>query len=68
MKKVAFMFVAIAAMSFASCGNKTATGEAVDSVIEDVDSLVEEVVDSTLEVVDSATAEVVEAAEEVVAE
>ena len=52
MKKVAFMFVAIAAMSFASCGNKTATAEAIDSLEAEVDSFVE-VVDSTLEVVDS---------------
>ena len=31
MKKLVFMFVAIAAISFASCGNKTAQAEAVDS-------------------------------------
>ena len=28
MKKLVFMFVAIAAISFASCGNKTAQAEA----------------------------------------
>ena len=29
--KLVFMFVAVAAISFASCGNKTAQAEAVDS-------------------------------------
>ena len=46
MKKLVFMFVAVAAISFASCGNKTAQAEAVDS-----DSIA--VVDSA-EVVDTA--------------
>ena len=32
MKKLVFMFVALAAISFASCGNKTANTEAADSV------------------------------------
>ena len=31
MKKLVFMFVAVSAISFASCGNKTAQAEAVDS-------------------------------------
>ena len=31
MKKLVFMFVAVAAISFASCGNKTAQADAVDS-------------------------------------
>ena len=31
MKKLVFMFVAVAAISFASCGNKTQQAEAVDS-------------------------------------
>jgi uncharacterized protein YfaQ (DUF2300 family) len=31
MKKLVLMFVAVAAISFASCGNKTAQAEAVDS-------------------------------------
>ena len=31
MKKLAFVFAAIVAVSFASCGNKTAQAEAVDS-------------------------------------
>ncbi len=32
MKKLVLMFVAIAAISFASCGNKAQQAEAVDSV------------------------------------
>jgi len=31
MKKLAFVFAAVVAVSFASCGNKTAQAEAVDS-------------------------------------
>ena len=61
MKKLAFMFVAVAAISFASCGNGTQQAEAVDTVA--VDTV--EVVDTT--VVDSAAA-VVEEAVEAVAE
>ena len=49
MKKLVFMFVAVAAISFASCGNKTAQPEAVDT-----DTIV--TVDSA-EVVDSAAAD-----------
>ena len=61
MKKVAFMFVAVLAISFASCGGQTkACGEACDSACADSNAVVE-VVDSALEVVDSAAAEVVEA-------
>jgi hypothetical protein len=47
MKKLVFMFVAVAAISFASCGNKTAQSDAaVDSdSIAVVDSA--EVVDTT---------------------
>ena len=47
MKKLVFMFVAVAAISFASCGNKTAQAETVDS-----DSIA--VVDSADTVADSA--------------
>ena len=47
MKKLVFMFVAVAAISFASCGNKTQQAEAVDS-----DSIA--VVDSADSVADSA--------------
>ena len=35
MKKLAFMFVAVAAISFASCGNKAQEAEAVDTVAVD---------------------------------
>jgi len=31
MKKLVFMFVAVAAISFASCGNKTQQAEAADT-------------------------------------
>ena len=33
MKKLVLMFVAVAAISFASCGNNTKAGENVDSVV-----------------------------------
>ena len=39
MKKLVFMFVAVAAISFASCGNKTAQAEAVDSDSVSVDTV-----------------------------
>lgn len=35
MKKIAFMFVAVAAIAFASCGNKTNEAEATDSTAVD---------------------------------
>lgn len=35
MKKLVLMFVAIAAISFASCGNKTTQADAVDSTAND---------------------------------
>ena len=42
MKKLVFMFVAVAAISFASCGNKTNQGAPVDSdsvaVVDTVDT------------------------------
>ena len=44
MKKLAFMFVAVAAISFASCGNGTKQAEAVEDTTA-VDT-VEEVVDT----------------------
>ena len=45
MKKLVFMFVAVAAISFASCGNKAQAPveEAVDSIAEVVDSIVDSV-------------------------
>ena len=42
MKKLVFMFVALAAISFASCGNKENAGAANDS-----DSVAAQTVDST---------------------
>ena len=58
MKKLAFMFVAVAAISFASCGNKTQATEEVDTVAVD-----------TVETVDTAAVDTVVAeAAEVVAE
>jgi hypothetical protein len=70
MKKVAFMFVAAMAISFAACTGQTkTTEEACDSAACCADTaVVEEVVDSVLEVVDSAAAAVEEVAAEVVAE
>ena len=53
MKKLVFMFVAIAAISFASCGNKTAqTAATADSDTAQVDTTV---ADTT--VADSAAAD-----------
>jgi uncharacterized protein YfaQ (DUF2300 family) len=53
MKKLVFMFVAVAAISFASCGNKTAQVEAVDTdTVVTVDSA--EVADSAAAPADSA--------------
>lgn len=54
MKKLVFMFVAVAAISFASCGNKTAQAEAVDS--------------DSIAVVDSAEADSVVAVDSVAAD
>lgn len=45
MKKLVFMFAAVVAMSFASCGGNTPAAEEVDTTA--VDSVVEEVVDTT---------------------
>ncbi|MCR5819496.1 MAG: hypothetical protein K6F94_00895 [Bacteroidaceae bacterium] len=46
MKKVAFMFVAVLAMTFASCGNQTANNaEGCDTLCEDTTAQ-EEVVDT----------------------
>ena len=47
MKKLVLMFVAVAAISFASCGNKTQQAEAVDSdsiaVVDSADSVADSV-------------------------
>jgi len=67
MKKLVLMFVAVAAISFASCGNQAQqapTEAPVDSVpAETVDSTVAEIADSAAAEVDSAAAEVVETVE-----
>ncbi|MBR6989681.1 MAG: hypothetical protein IKH95_07640 [Bacteroidaceae bacterium] len=63
MKKLVFMFVAMAAMSFASCGGN-AQGEAVEAAVDSVAEAVEEVVAP----VDSAVAETAEVVDSVVAE
>ena len=57
MKKVAFMFVAAMALSFAACGGQTKASEECDSTACD-SVVVEEVVDTV--VVDSVVAEVAE--------
>jgi len=65
MKKLVFLFVAFAAISFASCGNKTAKGAATDSdSVATVDSAADSATvdsaatDSAAAPVDSATAPV----------
>jgi len=63
MKKVAFMFVAAMALSFAACGGQTKNADQQCDSTECCDSaaaVVEEVVDSVEEVVDSVAAEVTE--------
>ena len=47
MKKVAFMFVAALAISFASCGGQTKAADEADSTACD-SAVVEEVVDSAV--------------------
>lgn len=60
MKKLVFMFVAFAAISFASCGNKAENAaEVADSTAVDTTAVVDTTVDST--VVDSAAADTVAA-------
>ena len=60
MKKLVFAFAAVVAVSFASCGNKTAQGAAVDS---DSVAVVDSAVADTL-VADSAAADSTAAAAE----
>lgn len=60
MKKLVFMFVAVAAISFASCGNKTNQVAPVDSdTVAIIDSAVVDsaVADSAAAPVDSTVAE-----------
>ena len=57
MKKLVFMFVAVAAISFASCGNKAQQAPVdTDSIAEVSDSMVNDSLsnDSIVEVADSA--------------
>jgi hypothetical protein len=61
MKKLVFLFVAFAAVSFASCGNKAAQSE---ETVDSVEVAVEEVVES----VDTVAADSVVADSAVVAE
>ena len=56
MKKLVFMFVAVAAISFASCGNKAqAPVQDTDSIAEVVDSVVDSLSVADSANVDSAT-------------
>lgn len=55
MKKLVFMFVAIAAISFASCGNKTAQAPAEDTTA--VDTTVVDTVAADTAAADTAAAE-----------
>ena len=65
MKKVAFMFVAAMAMSFAACtGNQKANTEGTDSL----DATIDEVVETVVEDVDSTAQEVGDSLTEVAAE
>lgn len=65
MKKLVFMFAAIVAVSFSSCGNKAQAP--VEEAVEEATEVVEEVADSAEAVVDS-VAEAVEAVAEEVAQ
>ena len=55
MKKLVFMFVAIAAISFASCGNKTAQAPAEDTTA--VDTALVDTAAADTAAVDTAAAE-----------
>ena len=61
MKKLAFLFTAIVAVSFASCGNKAAQ-QAEEAEAVEVEAVEEEAVD-TISAGDSIAVEVVEAPE-----
>ena len=70
MKKIAFMFVAVAAMAFAACTeNKPAeaatdaAAEAVEEVVDSAAAAVEEVADSAAAAVDAAADATPEAAQ-----
>ena len=54
MKKLVFMFVAVAAISFASCGNKAQQAPVdTDSIAEVVDSIVDNLATDTVAAADS---------------
>ena len=57
MKKLVFMFVAVAAISFASCGNKTEQAAPVDSDTVAVDTVVADSVVADSAATDSVVAE-----------
>ena len=57
MKKLVLMFVAVAAISFASCGNKTEQGAAIDTDTVAMDSAVADTVVADTVAADSAAAE-----------
>jgi len=57
MKKLAFMFVAVAAISFASCGNGTQKAEAEDTVAVDTVEVVDTVAACDTVAVDTVVAE-----------
>ena len=57
MKKLAFVFAAVVAVSFASCGNKTEQGACCDSDSVAVDSVVADSVVADSTVADSVVAE-----------
>ncbi|MCR5312911.1 MAG: hypothetical protein K6E54_04570 [Bacteroidaceae bacterium] len=60
MKKLVFMFAAVVAMSFASCGNNTKASEAVDSdtVVAEPDTVCDSLAnDTTAAAVDTVVAE-----------
>ena len=68
MKKLVFMFVAMAAISFAACTETKAPETPVEEPVEAVVDSAAEVVDSAAEVVDSAAEAVVDSAAAAVAE
>lgn len=57
MKKLAFVFAAVVAVSFASCGNKTEQGACCDSDSVVVDSVVADSVVADSTVADSTVAD-----------
>jgi len=65
MKKLAFLFVAVAAISFASCGNETKQGGACDSICTEVETVaVEESVEQDSVSADSTVADTTVVVEE----